>query len=105
MPTISKGAEVELKSRIARTEQFRDEMSKAMKGEEFAGCLLVISTLEDEIVLMDSNLPSWIEDPQVIQNLRELSISGAPSVCSRHFDKTGKKVPPPRPAHSGPRTG
>lgn len=104
MPTISKGTEVELKSKIAKTLKFRDEMSSALKGEDFKGYLAVISSMEGEIVLLNSNLPAWLEDPQVIQNLRELSITGAPSVYSRHFDKTGKKVPPPRPAHGSPQT-
>lgn len=106
MPTISKGATVELRSNVVRTETFRDVMSGALKGEEFSGCLLVISTLQGDLVHTKSTLsPSWFEDPEVIKNLRELSITGAPSVCSRHFDKTGKKVPPPRPPHSGPTAG
>lgn len=103
MPTVSKGSELELKSRIVRTTKFRDLMAGEMKGEEFAGSLAVISSMEGEIVLVETTLsPSWFKDPQVINNLRELSITGAPSIRSRHFDKTGKKVPPPRSAHRGP---
>jgi len=99
LPTVTKGVEIEFKSSLVRTTVFRDIISQVMKGEDFQGYLVVISTLQDEIVLMDSNLPSWFEDPEIIENLRELSIRGAPSVRSRHFDKTGKKVPPPRPEY------
>lgn len=102
LPSVSKGAEVTFESTPAKTVIFRDTMSSAMKGEESVGYLLVISTLQGETVLMDSNLPSWIEDENVIENLRDLAIRGAASVCSRHFDKTGKKIPPPRPAQRGP---
>ena len=56
---------------------------------------------EDEIIVMDSNFAKWLEDEDVVENLRELSIRGAPSPRSRHFDKTGKKIPPPRPAYKG----
>jgi len=102
LPAVTKGAEVELKSQRARTEVFRGVMSRALKGEDFEGYLVAVSTLQDEIILIKSNLPSWAETPEVIKNLRELSIRGAPSVRSRHFDKTGRKVPPPRPSPCAP---
>lgn len=99
LPTISKGAEFEFKSRIVRTMRFRGAISEQIKGEEFCGYLLVISTMQGDIVLTKSNLPALFEDPQVITNLQALSIAGAASVRSRHFDEAGRNVPPPRPEH------
>lgn len=104
LPTIQKGASVELKSNTVQTREFRDVISSEMKGEKYDGYLLVVSSLQGETVLVESNLPPWIEDPEVIRNLRELFITGAASVRSRHFDKTGKKVPPARPEHRSPAT-
>jgi len=101
LPSVTKGAEVEFETRPVKTVIFKDVISDAMKGEDFAGYLVVVTTLQDEIVLMDSNISKWLKDPEVIENLRELAIRGAPSPRSRHFDQTGKKVPPPRPAHKG----
>jgi len=75
----------------------------ARLGMDYAGHLLVISNMQGDICLTDSNLDSsfnrWIRDPETIQNLRDLwtRYPGRGAWLSRLFDKTGSKVPVPRP--------
>ena len=69
-------------------------------GQDYAGYLLVVSTLQGDICYTDSSprsLRPLVEDPEVINNLRDLWIQGRPLWLSRLFDKTGKQIPPPRP--------
>ena len=69
-------------------------------GQDYAGYLLVVSTLQGEICYTDASprsLRPLVEDPEVINNLRDLWIQGRPLWLSRLFDKTGKQIPPPRP--------
>lgn len=70
-------------------------------GQDYAGYLLVVSTMQGDICYTDTSLRPWIEDPDVINNLRDLWIQGRPLWLSRLFDKTGKKIPPPRPPRRG----
>ena len=67
------------------------------RGEEYAGYLVVVSDAQGNILQTKTDLGDWIEKPEVIKNLRELCVRGAPSLCSRHFDKTGQKTEVPRP--------
>jgi len=67
------------------------------RGEEYRGYLVVISDTHGNIVQTKTDIREWIEAPEVIENLRELAVRGAPSIRSRHFDKTGSKVKVPRP--------
>lgn len=73
----------------------------ARLGMDYAGYLLVISTMQGEICLTDTSLGSsfnrWIEQPETIRNLQDLWVQGRGSWLSRLFDKTGSKVPVPRP--------
>ena len=81
-----------------KTVEFTDEGSKERKGELYKGHLVIISTMQGDVLATHSSLPTWMQQPDIVENLRRLSVRGAPSVRSRHFDKTGKKVPPPRPS-------
>lgn len=99
-----KDYQYELRSPQVPATQFTDLNSNGRKGELYKGHLLIITSMEGEVILMDSNLPKWMRDSDMIKNLRELSIRGAPSVRSRHFDKSGKKAPPPRPQSCPERT-
>lgn len=72
------------------------------RGEEYLGYLLVVFDKENNIIATKTDIGDWIENPEVIANLRDLSIRWASSIYSRHFDKTGKKVPPPNAPYSGP---
>ena len=66
------------------------------KGEVYKGHIFIITSMQGDVVLMLSNLPTWMQEPEMLDKLRELSIRGAPSVRSRHFNKEGEKTPPPR---------
>lgn len=67
------------------------------RGEEYKGYLIVVSDARGNINTVKSNIGDWIEQPKVIENLRKLAVTGAASLRSRHFDKTGSKVKVPRP--------
>lgn len=67
------------------------------RGEAYAGYLVVVSDARGDIVGTKTDLGDWIKVPETIVNLRELSVRGAASVYSRHFDKTGKKTEVTRP--------
>ena len=71
-------------------------MKGGYAGTEYEGYLVVISSKAGDIVYVETSLSTWIEDPQVIENLRELYMAGAADWISRLFDKEGKKIPPPR---------
>lgn len=101
MPSISKNATVELKSRIVRLEKYQQgSLEGGYAGQEYDGYMVVISTLDGNIVYVESSLQSWFEEPEVIENLRELWVAGRSSWISRLFNKEsrGKKVPPQRPS-------
>jgi hypothetical protein len=66
------------------------------KGEVYKGHIFIITSQEGDVVFMHSSLPTWMQQPEILEKLRELSIRGAPSVRSRHFNKQGEKAPPPR---------
>ena len=70
------------------------------KGEDYKGHIFIITSMQGEDVFMHSSLPGWMQEPEMIKKLRELSVRGAASVRSRHFNKDGEKVTPPRPRHS-----
>lgn len=100
LPSVSKNATVELKSGVVRMEKSQeDRFEGGYAGQEYDGYMVVISTLDGDIVYVESSLQSWFEEPEVIENLRELWVAGRPSWVSRIFSKEsrGKKVPPPRP--------
>jgi hypothetical protein len=84
-------------SKPVLTTQFTDICSESRKGELYDGHVLIITSQEGEQILLDSNLPTWMQQPELLDKLRKLSARGAPSLRSRHFDKNGEKVPPPRP--------
>lgn len=67
------------------------------RGEKYHGYLVVIKDADENIVKIKTDMDDWITDPDVIANLDELAVRGAPSVRSRHFDKTGQKTAVPRP--------
>lgn len=90
------------KSKTTRTSSYEDLLTKNTRGEVYMGYLLVISSMQGEVIALHSSLPKWMQQPELIDNLRELAVRGAPSVRSRHFDKTGKKTPPPRPRYVQP---
>lgn len=99
-PEVTKNATVEMKSRMVRMEKSQqNNLDGGYAGQEYEGYLVVVSTLDGDIVYVESSLPKWFEEPEVIENLRELWIAGRPSWFSRIFTKEskGKKVPPPRP--------
>jgi hypothetical protein len=102
LPT-ARNSEVEFKSSTTRTIRFRDVVSDEFKGELYQGYLLLITSQQGDMLLMESNLPSWMQESAVVENLRALSIRGAASVRSRHFDESGNKVPPPRSRYAAPR--
>lgn len=99
-----KNYQYEFRSPPVKTIVFTNITDDKKKGEIYKGYLLILSSMQGDLILIDSNLPKWMQQPDVIKNLRELSIRGASSMCSRHFDKTGKKVPPPRPTSCPART-
>lgn len=70
------------------------------KGEDFKGHVFIITSMQGNEVFMHSNLPRWMQAPNMLKRLREISVRGAASVRSRHFNKDGEKVTPPRPKHS-----
>jgi hypothetical protein len=70
--------------------------SNQRRGEEYLGHLIVISDARGNIVKTQTDIGEWIESPAVIENLRMLALRGASTIRSRYFDKTGKKVDPPR---------
>ncbi len=67
------------------------------RGEEYEGYLVVVSDARGNILQTKTDIREWLETPDVIENLRKLAIVGAPTIRSRHFDKTGSKVKVPRP--------
>lgn len=100
LPITTKNATVELESPWVpmRIWQGVGAWSGAARlGQDYAGYLLVISTMQGDICYTDTSLRPWIEDPQVIENLRDLWVQGAGSWLSRLFDENGEKVPVPRP--------
>lgn len=92
----------EARSAPGKTVLCEDLLIRQTRGEVYRGYLLIITSLQGDIVSMSSNLPEWMQQPEVIENLRELWVRGAPSIRSRYFDKTGKKIPPPRPPYIQP---
>jgi hypothetical protein len=86
-------------SKPVQTTQFTDIGSDDRKGELFKGYVLIITSMQGDVLVTQSNLPSWMQEPKFLDKMRELSIRGAPSVRSRHFDKSGNKVAPQRPSN------
>ena len=74
---------------------FTDD-SQDRRGEEYLGHLIVISDARGNIIKTQTDIDAWIESPAVIEELRKLALRGAATVRSRYFDKTGRKVDPPR---------
>ncbi len=86
-----------LKTHLVEPRRYWDD-SKMLRGEEYKGYLVVISDTRGNILQIKTDIPGgWIEQPEVIENLRKLAVVGAPSIRSRHFDKTGAKAEVPRP--------
>lgn len=75
---------------------FIDDTHIDHRGEKYLGYLAVITDARGNIVKTQSDIGDWIRDPSVIDELRNLSVRGVTSIRSRYFDKTGRKVPPPR---------
>lgn len=88
------------KSEKVQCTLFSQVGSGERKGEDYKGHVFIITSLGGDVVFMHSNLPTWMQQPELLEKLRELSIRGAPSVRSRHFNKQGEKTPPPRPRYS-----
>lgn len=80
-----------------QTTVFDETGTNKRKGEDYKGYILIITSQQGELVFMQSDLPQWMQETAIIEKLRELSVRGAASVRSRHFNKAGEKVPPPRP--------
>lgn len=83
-------------SEPGKTTLTEDILTKHLRGEEYIGHILVLSSMQGDVVLVDSQAPKWMQQPDILDNLRELWVRGAPSIRSRYFDKAGKKIPPPR---------
>ena len=75
---------------------FIDDTHFSHRGERYLGYVAVISDARGNIVKTQTDIDAWIESPAVIEELRKLAVRGAPSLRSRYFDKTGRKVDPPR---------
>ena len=99
-----KDYQYEVRSQPMLTVKYTNITDNKPKGELYKGHLLIITSMQGDVVATDSNLPKWMQQPEVVENLRELSKRGAPSLRSRHFDKSGKQVPPPRPTSCPMRT-
>ncbi|QHI70360.1 hypothetical protein [Tichowtungia aerotolerans] len=69
------------------------------KGELYKGHIFIITSQQGDVVFTHSSLPKWMQEPEMIEKLRDLSVRGAPSVRSRHFNKEGEKVHPPQPRY------
>ncbi len=88
-----------LKTHLVEPRRYWDD-SELLRGEEYTGYLVVVSDARGNILQTKTDIPrGWIEQPEVIENLRKLAIVGAPSIRSRHFDKTGLKADVPRPMY------
>ena len=99
-----KDYQYEVRSPPVKTTRYTNITDNAPKGESFYGYLLILTSMQGDVLMTDSNLPAWLQQPEVVKNLRELSVRGAPSIRSRHFDKTGGQVPPARPTACPMRT-
>lgn len=98
-----KDFQYQFKSKPTKVSSYEAILTKKMRGDRYKGHLLIISSLQGDVIYKESDLlPSWMEDPAVIDNLRELYERGAASLRSRHFGKDGKKVPPSRPPYVQP---
>lgn len=99
-PLISKNVTVELKTPWVRMKIYEGGyMGNGTRiGQVYAGYLLVVSTMQGDICYTDTSLRPWIEDPEVIQNLRDLWMKGRALWLSRLFNEKGEKIPPPRPS-------
>lgn len=75
---------------------FIDDTHLSHRGEIYLGYLAVISDASGNIVKTQTDIGAWIEEIAVIEELRKLAVRGAPSLRSRYFDETGRKVDPPR---------
>lgn len=93
-----------VRSPSVKTTKFTNITDESPKGELYKGHLVIITSMQGNVIVTDSSLPAWMQQPEAVEKLRELSIRGAPSIRSRHFDKTGSQVPPPRPTTCPPRT-
>lgn len=87
------------KSPRVRTTLFSETGTVNRKGEDYKGYIFIITSQQGNVLSMKSDLPQWMQEPAMIEKLRELSIRGAASVRSRHFNKAGENVPPPRPGY------
>lgn len=98
-PIITKNAKVEFSTAWVPYTTFQGvgRWNDARLGQDYAGYLLVISTLEGDICFTDTSLRPWIEEPEVIQKLRDLWMTGRPTWLARLFDEEGNKLTPPRP--------
>jgi len=86
------------KSVPVETQNYLEYNEMQRRGEEYEGYLVVVSDTRGNIIQTKTDISrGWIEQPDVIKNLRELSLRGAGSLRSRHFDKTGSKVKTTRP--------
>lgn len=86
-----------------KTSLFEDLMTTRRRGEVYLGHIVIISSMQGDVITLTASVPKWMQQPEIIDKLRDLSVRGAASVRSRHFDKTGNKVDPPRPPFIMPR--
>lgn len=98
--TEEKGYKYTYKSKESRCTLFSMGDTGERKGEVYKGHIFIVSSMQGDVIFTHSDLPKWMQEPEMVEKLRELSVRGAPSVCSRHFNKAGEKVCPPRPRYN-----
>ncbi len=86
----------EFKPDPVKVTEFVDDTHVDHRGEKYLGYLIVISDARGNVVRTQTDIGAWIEEIAVIEELRKLAVRGAPSLRSRYFDETGRKVDPPR---------
>jgi len=89
--------EAALKTPMVETRNYEEFNYVQRRGEDYAGYMVVVTDAQKNILTVKTDMSDWIKNPEVIDNLRELAVRGAPSIRSRHFDRSGNKIEVSRP--------